>query len=798
MPSIIEGYNYDIFISYRQKDNKGDRWVSEFVEALKTELESTFKEEISVYFDINPHDGLLETHDVDASLKDKLKCLVFIPIISRTYCDPKSFAWEHEFKAFVKQASKDQFGLKVKLSGGNVANRVLPVQIHDLDVEDRKLVESELGGFLRGIEFIYKEPGVNKPLTSGDDEKRNLNNTKYRLQINKVGNAIKEIISKLKTEPIELGKEVVQHREPLEEVKKEEKKDDQEKPAKKTKRKVLIGGIILASIFVLAILAYPKIFKRNTLEKLRSSGERISVVVMPFQNMTNDTIWNVWQNGIQDMMINYLSNFPEELKVRQREFINGLLQDKGFTDYASLTPAAAGSIAQKLDANIFILGSIKQAGNKIRLNTQITDSKTKETLYSSEIEGPSNEKEIFHIIDSANQKVKDFLIISKLGKDLFIMLNVGTESSRDFQQDAKSYGGSASSPEAYRYYIYGINAMLKGDYNTAMNMFSQSVAADSNFIESNLSLAGLQFFFGMVEQGKELIKRIYKQKDRLPLKGRISLDIYYSSIFEPPQEQLKYHKQLLAIDDQDPGTYITIGAYYFQFLQFDKAIPEYEKAFEIYNKWDSKPFFVLYSTLGKAYHETGDYKKEINLYKKAENEIPDIDIRTSPFGELSFDYRQAVLSLTLGKDKAANKYIEKYIKFKKENSATEAEIKASLAQIYRDADKFDKAEDYFRQALSLEPENPERMENLAYFLIDKDININEGLELSNKSLGISPDNDRYLDTKGWGLYKQGKYEESLEVFNKCLALTPPLSGYIHYVHIEEVKKAVAGQKRTDR
>ena len=121
MPSIIEGYNYDIFISYRQKDNKHDGWVTEFVNNLKGELESTFKEEISVYFDINPHDGLLETHDVDASLKDKLKCLVFIPIISRTYCDPKSFAWEHEFKAFVEFASTDQFGLKVKLPDGNVA-----------------------------------------------------------------------------------------------------------------------------------------------------------------------------------------------------------------------------------------------------------------------------------------------------------------------------------------------------------------------------------------------------------------------------------------------------------------------------------------------------------------------------------------------------------------------------------------------------------------------------------------------------------------------------------------------------
>ncbi len=126
MASIVKGYVYDIFISYRQKDNKGDRWVSEFIDALKIELDKTLKEEISVYFDINPTDGLLETHDVNASLQEKLKCLVFIPIISQTYCDPKSFAWENEFKAFVEQASQDPYGLRVKLPNGNVANRVLP------------------------------------------------------------------------------------------------------------------------------------------------------------------------------------------------------------------------------------------------------------------------------------------------------------------------------------------------------------------------------------------------------------------------------------------------------------------------------------------------------------------------------------------------------------------------------------------------------------------------------------------------------------------------------------------------
>lgn len=123
MACPIPGYEYEIFISYRHKDNKYDDWVTEFVENLKKELESMFKDEVSVYFDINPSDYLLESYDVDASLKDKLKCLIFIPIISRTYCDPKSFAWDNELKAFINKASNDKFSFKIKLPNGNVANR---------------------------------------------------------------------------------------------------------------------------------------------------------------------------------------------------------------------------------------------------------------------------------------------------------------------------------------------------------------------------------------------------------------------------------------------------------------------------------------------------------------------------------------------------------------------------------------------------------------------------------------------------------------------------------------------------
>src|SRR5215510_10287461 len=154
MASIIPGFEYDIFISYRHNDNKSG-WVTEFVKHLNEELAATIKEPISVYFDTNPHDGLLETHQVDKSLEGKLKCLIFIPILSQTYCDPKSFAWQNEFCVFKKLAEEDDFGIDIKLFNGNVTSRILPIKIHELDAQDKTIIENEIGGVLRVVEFIY-------------------------------------------------------------------------------------------------------------------------------------------------------------------------------------------------------------------------------------------------------------------------------------------------------------------------------------------------------------------------------------------------------------------------------------------------------------------------------------------------------------------------------------------------------------------------------------------------------------------------------------------------------------------
>ena len=188
--SLVPGFDYDIYISYRGNDNKYDGWVSEFAEKLNQELGSTLKDKLTVFFDKNPEDG---------SKTAKIQSLIFIPIVSQTYCDTNSVVWKNEFKVFLDEIKNDPIGSSMKGTTGNNLSRMIPVKIHEIDREDVKLLESELSGSLRSIDFIYREEGVNRPLRPRDDDKPGSpNRPMYRNQVNKLANAIKEIITGIK------------------------------------------------------------------------------------------------------------------------------------------------------------------------------------------------------------------------------------------------------------------------------------------------------------------------------------------------------------------------------------------------------------------------------------------------------------------------------------------------------------------------------------------------------------------------------------------------------------------------
>jgi TolB-like protein/Tfp pilus assembly protein PilF len=588
MSSIIAGYNYDIFISYRQKDNKGDRWVSEFVEALKTELESTFKEEISVYFDINPHDGLLETHDVDASLKEKLKCLIFIPIISQTYCDPKSFAWEHEFKAFFEQASRDQFGLKVKLPNGNMASRVLPVCIYDLDTADIKEYESVLGGMLRGVEFIYKEPGVNRPLTPFDDENKNLNKTKYRNQINKVANAVKEIIKGIQEpgaksqtgETMITGNEIEKRKTPW--------------------GKIAVLTAILLSVLIVVLLIINPLIKRSPggLSEIDKS-----IAVLPFTNLSNDPEQEYFTDGMVDEIIDRLFKIGA-LKVISRTT----------TMRYKNTTLSLKEIAHELNVSAILEGSVRKIGNNVRITVKLIDTRTDTHLWSEIYDRDISD--IFSIQSEVAQTVAKELKAVIKPEEMNLIEKIPSENM-----------------EAYDYYLLGEHLRAQRTPEKlwkAKTAFEKAIEADPEFAKAYTGLArcyGTLAFYANLRPAEAYPPSLELAYKALDLDSLLAdayyvigvADLLYNFDFTSAERN---YRRALELAPNNPEVYKYFAEMFFFKGKFAEAV-----------EWDRRAMSI---DLDPSY-SINDGLYAVHLYKAGEKDTA-IDLLTKMVGKFPVCY----------------------------------------------------------------------------------------------------------------------------------------------------------------
>jgi len=75
---------------------------------------------------------------------------------------------------------------------------------------------------------------------------------------------------------------------------------------------------------------------------------------------------------------------------------------------------------------------------------------------------------------------------------------------------------------------------------------------------------------------------------------------------------------------------------------------------------------------------------------------------------------------------------------------------------------FEPAEQYFKQALELDPANTMTLNYLGYMLADKGMRLPEALKDIRKAVELEPMNGAYLDSLGWVYFKMGEYELSEE------------------------------------
>ena len=86
--------------------------------------------------------------------------------------------------------------------------------------------------------------------------------------------------------------------------------------------------------------------------------------------------------------------------------------------------------------------------------------------------------------------------------------------------------------------------------------------------------------------------------------------------------------------------------------------------------------------------------------------------------------------------------------------------------------EWDNAEADFRQALALQPDQPQVLNYLGYSLVERGEKLEEALDMIERAVAARPEDGFITDSLGWALYRIGRYDEAVEPMERAAQLEP--------------------------
>jgi tetratricopeptide (TPR) repeat protein len=523
---------------------------------------------------------------------------------------------------------------------------------------------------------------------------------------------------------------------------------------------------------VIGFLVYPKIFQKDKFKDFRTEDGRISIAVMPFKNLTGDTLYNVWQEGLQNLLISTLTN-SKELSVRQY-FTMLTAMENNIENKASLTPSSARDLARKLKTKTIILGNILRANNTIRISTQLMDVESEKIFKTYHLDAET-EGDLLKVADSLSKTIKEYFEIKQL--------------MDEFGYNEISNYILPTSVEALRYYVLGLSAFLELNYPRAIYWLKKSIELDSTFAASYIQLSSAYSNLGLylndtvlLNQAEKMFTIAYQHKDSYGIFEQLRLESLRCNFYETPREALIYSQQLLDLDDQSLRNWYNLGHNYYKLHEYDKVIYPIERVFEIADKINFKRHWApVYILIGDAYHNLGEHEKEKEIYERGLEFLPE-----NPW----LIQQQAICALSHRDFERAQGLISMFRNIMIEKNRWElSDVLTYVGDFYFLADLPDSAVVYYKKGLDLEPGDPFLMYLLGSTLIDEDIDLDKGMDFIDQILKKDPNNYLYIAAKGWGLYKLGQYEEAYKLLNKAWEKRRYYDHDI-YLHLQEARKKV--------
>jgi adenylate cyclase len=252
---------------------------------------------------------------------------------------------------------------------------------------------------------------------------------------------------------------------------------------------LVVAGLVVWALYagagreLLGLGATPKPVEVASLASPSRLAGRPSVAVLPFKNLSGDASQDFFSDGITEDVITALGRFSNLLVAAK----SASFQFKG----RSLAPAEIGRL---VDVRYLLEGSIRRAGDRIRVNVELTEAATGLHVWSETYD--TEVKDIFAVQDDIAQRVVGGAAV-KLTR---------------FERE-RVLAKPTNSLAAYEYVLHGREFLAhatRDQNDEAQKMFQRAIDLDPSYAAAYAALGGAYYetvVSGWTEFREEEIKR---------------------------------------------------------------------------------------------------------------------------------------------------------------------------------------------------------------------------------------------------------------------------------------------------
>ena len=386
-----------------------------------------------------------------------------------------------------------------------------------------------------------------------------------------------------------------------------------EKPARRGWPRPAIVSVVLLGIVLAGVAVWYAYFQRTvhleqaSLDKMALPlPDKPSIAVLPFVNLSDDPKQEYFSDGMTDDLITDLSKISGLLVISR----NSTFTYKG-------QPVKIQKVAQELNVRYVLEGSVRKAGEQVRINAQLIDATTGHHLWAERYDDKIGN--IFALQDKITGKIVAALAVKF--------------SEGEHEQIARKYTGNIA---AYDLFLQGWAHYIRrtpDDYIKAVQYFEKAIELDPNYGRAHAALSSTyqESFYALWDLGPNVpwmqtrnLAEKYLQtamQNPTPLAHQVASKIHIDK-FEH-DEAIANAERSIALDPNDANSYVAMAYALIYAGRPEEAVDFVKKAMLIDPHYPAYYLFVLGMVqFGKDQFEEAAALFERALSRNPENYVP--------------------------------------------------------------------------------------------------------------------------------------------------------------------------------